>query len=129
MEPLYKGHAGIMKIVFYREVSFIQRLNKSISIRSKQVSFIERRPLFGGSFIRGSIVFTHECLTLSCLSLKLRRLLTPTIPTALQWQLYLVVCVGVPAIGWSAVGPTFLWHLLHARSPVDSDTPSHLHRG
>ena len=27
VEPLYKGHAETMKIVLYREVSFIQRLN------------------------------------------------------------------------------------------------------
>ena len=27
VEPLYKGHAGTIKIVLYIEVSYIQRLN------------------------------------------------------------------------------------------------------
>ena len=50
VEPLYKGHAGTMKIVLYTEVSFTQRF-ESISTGLKQVSLIERCPLFGESFI------------------------------------------------------------------------------
>ena len=51
-ETLYKGHAGTMcRSVLYSEV------NGSIIIGSKQLSFIERFPLFGVS-VRGSTVYT-----------------------------------------------------------------------
>ena len=55
MEPLYKGHAGTMKIVLYREVSFIQRLNytRKYCIGSKQergVLYSNQSVLYGSTY-------------------------------------------------------------------------------
>ena len=47
MEPLYKGHAGTRGVLY-----------SEVKLYTKVVSFIERCPLFGVSFIRGATVFT-----------------------------------------------------------------------
>ena len=56
VELLCKGHAGTIPLyegVLYSEVKLY---TKVLAIESKQVSFIERCPLFGVSFTRGSTV-------------------------------------------------------------------------
>ena len=59
MEPPNKGHVGTKSYVLYRKVSFIRRLKCTGIV---DLSFIERFPSFGVSFVRGSTVQVFQAL-------------------------------------------------------------------